>query len=516
MYYQYVPYLWITILLSFISVSLIIYTWKNRTVLGARYFLLTIIMVELWIAAQGLEMAALDLPKKIFWANIQYIPIMLTPLSYFYLTLQFTRSDIWLQRRWVRILLLIAPITINVLLWTKFSYLIRQNVSLDTSGAFPIISKTYGPLFWVFASFNYLITILTFINLLISLKEKAPIYRKQILFLITALFFPVISNLLHIMGMNPFRIDTTPAFFGLSAMMISLGIFRYRLFDIIPIAHSIIIHKMRIGMIVLDNEGRMLDINPAAEKMMNLSSKNLIGHSIEVELSGFPELLRICREDRETVCEIDLNDIGTHFYYEVSLTKIKNSDNQPIGQLLQFYDITERKIAEKLIQHAAHHDSLTGLTNRYHFQVIFSKALNHAKSSHSMLTVAYLDLDDFKQINDTHGHDVGDKLLCEIAKRLKKILRDTDIVARVGGDEFAIVLPEIGEDEQIRSIGELLSKEMEKIIELSAGTVKIKASIGFCVYPRDGDNTEELLKKADKAMYMAKDSDVKNYFIYRE
>ncbi|MEL7655018.1 MAG: histidine kinase N-terminal 7TM domain-containing protein, partial [Bacillota bacterium] len=354
MNYQYVPYLWITILLSFIIISLIVYAWKNQTVLGARYFLLTLILVEVWISAQGFEMAALNLSTKLIWANIQYIPIMLTPITYFYLTLQFTRSDIWLQRRWFHALLLIAPLLINIILWTRFSYLIRQNVSLDMSGTFPTISKTYGPLFWVFASFNYLITILTFINLLISLKEKAPIYRKQILFLMTALFFPILSNLLYISGMNPFRVDTTPVFFGFSAMMISLGIFRYRLFDIIPIAHSTVIYKMKIGMIVLDNEGRILDINPAAERMMNIKSKNLIGCSMEEKLGGLPELIQICKADRETVCEIDLNDSGTHFYYEVSLTKVKNFDQQPIGQLLQIYDISERKIAENMIQHAAH------------------------------------------------------------------------------------------------------------------------------------------------------------------
>ncbi|MEL7655017.1 MAG: GGDEF domain-containing protein, partial [Bacillota bacterium] len=160
--------------------------------------------------------------------------------------------------------------------------------------------------------------------------------------------------------------------------------------------------------------------------------------------------------------------------------------------------------------------SLTGLTNRYHFQVVYSHALNLARTNQNKLTTAYVDLDDFKQINDNYGHDVGDKLLCEIAKRLKKALRDTDIIARVGGDEFAIVFPQIGEEEQVRSIGELLSKEFEKVIELREGALRVKASIGFSIFPRDGEDAEMLLKKADMAMYAAKYSESYNYFIYKE
>ncbi len=514
--YHFVSYLCVTFFLIALITILIVYTFVNRPIVGARFLQLTFFLVGLWLAAQGLEFAAIELKTKIFWANIQYIPIVLITYAYFVFTLQFTRRESILRRRWLHFVLLIVPVVINILVWTNDSHgLIRRNVYLNLSGPFSTVSKTYGPMFWFFAVYNYCITILTVLNLIKAFNEKMSFYRKQIVLLIVALFFPTIANLMQLTGLNPFNIDITPAFFGISALIITFGIFYYHIFEVVPIARSVIIQEMKAGMIVLDNEDRFLDINPAAQKMFDIKTDHIIGKRIEDELRRIPELLDIIEAGSDNVREIVYNNGETRFYYEISLTRINNQKDNPIGWLLQIYDITERTLAEEIIMQAALHDSLTGLPNRKYFQILFSQELALSRMHGDKLTVAFLDLDNFKTINDTLGHDTGDKVLCVIAERLRAALQESVIVSRIGGDEFAIVLPKIGNDAEIKTAGNLLLSIFEEDVKLGNTTIQVSASIGFSVYPKDGESVEALLQNADKSMYLVKRSSKNNYSIYK-
>jgi diguanylate cyclase (GGDEF)-like protein/PAS domain S-box-containing protein len=509
--YHYVPYLVVTYSLFFIIFILMVYAVKNRTILGARNLFMTLVLVELWIAAQGLEMAAAELHVKIFWANIQYIPIMFTPISYLVLSLKFTRRDKLLKQRQLIVLLAIIPLAVNVLLWFDgTSELIRQNVYLNTSGLFPTVGKTYGPVFWLLVSYNYAVIFFTMLNIALAFREKISLYRKQNILLFTAMLFPIVANLLQISGLNPFNVDLTPSFFGFSALIITLGIFRYSLFDIVPIARSIIIQEMNTGIIVLDMDGRLLDINPAAKSMLRLTSDNLTGQPVENALSSMPEVIHAFGKAEDSIFEISFEGEHGSSDYEVSFSHMKNADRKPIGWLMLIYDISERKNAERVIQHAALHDSLTGLPNRNFFQILFSQELGLAKVRGDALIVAFLDLDNFKIINDTYGHEAGDRVLSEISGRLKEALRDSDIIARIGGDEIAIVFPGVGSAEKINIIENKLMRVFDQEIELTETSVQILASVGFAVYPRDGDNMNDLLNYADKAMYSVKGSRKRN------
>jgi len=516
--YQFVSYLWLSLALFIIVGALFQYAWRNRSVLGARQLLLTLVLAEIWIFGQAMEMAALNLPVKIIWANIEYLPIMLTPVTYLYLALHFTQNKNWLRRRWLSLMLLIPPLAMQILLWTNdWHGLIRQNVYLDTSGSFPTVGKTFGPLFWVFAVYNYVLTFLILSILASALRMKpSRSRRRQIVFLMAAFALPSLATLTHVIGLEPINVDITPSILGLSALIFSWGVFRYRLLSVIPVARSLIIQEMRTGMIVLDQDGAILDINPAARKMLDLTAENLNGALLETELEKYPDLVRFCREGKDNVHEMIIDDGGSRDCYEVSLTQIANSRQEFSGWLLQLYNITERKVAEEIIRRAAFYDHLTGLPNRNYFQILFSKELAHVRMRGNLLTVAFMDLDDFKGVNDTLGHDAGDKLLREVADKLKGVLRESDIIARIGGDEYAIVLPYVGQDEKIASIARKILQEFNKSVDLDGRSVQIKASIGFSVFPRDGDNIDVLLKKADRAMYQVKDRAKNSFAIYKD
>lgn len=167
-------------------------------------------------------------------------------------------------------------------------------------------------------------------------------------------------------------------------------------------------------------------------------------------------------------------------------------------------DITERKAAQESLQHTATHDALTGLPNRYLFKDRLDQAFHRADRSGGSVAILLLDLDYFKDINDTLGHPAGDKLLTEVGNRLMKIARASDTVARLGGDEFAIICDDIKDSEHIRRIAQRCISSLEKPYDINGNKVLSGSSIGIASYPKDGETADELTKNADLALYQSK------------
>lgn len=168
------------------------------------------------------------------------------------------------------------------------------------------------------------------------------------------------------------------------------------------------------------------------------------------------------------------------------------------------------------VEHLAYHDGLTGLPNRSFFSKLLSQGIAEAGRYNRKLALLFLDLDRFKLINDTLGHDVGDDLLKEVAVRLREALRETDIVARLGGDEFVVILPETNEEKYLSEVGKKILQSVGKAYELAGQNFRITVSIGISVFPVDGQDEQTLMKSADIAMYHAKDTGKNNFRFYSE
>ncbi|MBF0444197.1 MAG: diguanylate cyclase [Magnetococcales bacterium] len=166
--------------------------------------------------------------------------------------------------------------------------------------------------------------------------------------------------------------------------------------------------------------------------------------------------------------------------------------------------LIERKQIEQKLEHIAHHDSLTGLPNRLLFMEHLTKQIARSRRENTLLSVLFMDLDKFKMVNDTMGHDIGDMLLKEVSARIKTCLRDSDVIARLGGDEFTVSLPFIANQEDAGLVAKKIISELEKPFFLKGNECNIGSSIGISILPVDGDSPEGLLKKADVAMYEVK------------
>lgn len=192
------------------------------------------------------------------------------------------------------------------------------------------------------------------------------------------------------------------------------------------------------------------------------------------------------------------------FPVEINLTRVLDDHDQPKYLQLIARDISERKAVEENLRTMALYDSLTGLPNRTHLYTRLTDAIQAAKNENHLVAVLYLDIDGFKNINDTFGHQQGDQFLIEIGEKLKSTIRSSDLVARVGGDEFIIFLNHILDPQSAQQVAEKIIDKLAEPTEIDGQPVVITTSLGISLYPQNGEEVELLIKKADQAMYQIK------------
>ncbi len=247
------------------------------------------------------------------------------------------------------------------------------------------------------------------------------------------------------------------------------------------------------GMLVVDATGTIVFANPAVTRLMNRPMSRLLGSEL-----GLPMVAA-------QSTEIEIHRGGGHLgVAELSSSEIE-WDGEP-AHLVTFQDVTDRQQAEEANRHQAFHDDLTGLPNRAHFRDRLDKAIEHAAKQNRGLAVLFIDLDRFKEVNDTLGHAAGDELLQAIAGRLRNAVRATDLVARMGGDEFTVLLEGVDDRETAIRVAEKLRFAAFTPVDLHAQTVAVRGTIGLSLYPEDGTDAQTLFMQADTAMYHAKDA----------
>ncbi len=347
MHFQYIPYIWLLLASAAVGAGLQFYAWRHRTAPGATPFAILCLAATVWAVSNALEMAGTDLPTKLFWANVQYLVYAALPLAWLALVLQYTGRGAWLTPRRLA-LLAVEPAIAVVLAWTsEFHGLIRQSVYLDTAGPFPVIGKTYGPWFWVHVAYSYSL-FATCIYLSVAALQRAPrLYRRQTITILIGFLLPLVANVLYNLGVSPVpRHDLAPAVLGFSAIVVGFGLFRFRLFDIRPIARDTVIDSMNDGMVVLDAQNRIVDLNPAAERILGVTASHAVGRVAEDLFSSWPRLVELCRSPAVAHIELSLDTRDKPRWYDVHISPLTDRHSQPMGQAIVWRDITDRKEAE--------------------------------------------------------------------------------------------------------------------------------------------------------------------------
>lgn len=284
-----------------------------------------------------------------------------------------------------------------------------------------------------------------------------------------------------------------------------------------------VINNALDGIITVDMKGIIMSFNPSAERIFGYYALEAIGKEINVLIPKF-----YCGEtddyfaidqyvDNSQEMGINWEIVGRRKSGVTISLELTVSDFY-IGRekffTIVLRDITERQKYEEKIRHQAFHDTLTDLPNRLLLKERLNLEIAHAKNNNRMLAVMYLDLDRFKLINDTLGHDKGDLLLKNVAKRLTNCLHKDDTVARMGGDEFTLLLPGLEKEEDAVKVAGKILESIRKPFEIDEHELYISGSIGISFCPNDGEFSEDLLKNADVAMYRAKEKGKNNFQLY--
>ena len=266
------------------------------------------------------------------------------------------------------------------------------------------------------------------------------------------------------------------------------------------------------GILVTDRDNYIIAINPALERMSGYTADELIGKNPRVLASGrtpltiYQAMWQALKEDGVWQGELqDRRKDGEVYPKWTTISVIRDATGAIAHYLASFSDISERKAAEARIEHLAHHDTLTGLLNRYNLENRLEQALASARRDAEPLAVVFIDMDRFKIINDTLGHHVGDQLLVAVAQRLQDSVRGSDIVARLGGDEFVVVLTGMEAAQDAMPVAGKILHSLGAPYEIEGNVLHSTPSIGVSLYPADGNTATELMKSADTAMYHAKE-----------
>ncbi|HCY15571.1 MAG TPA: GGDEF domain-containing protein [Curvibacter sp.] len=283
-----------------------------------------------------------------------------------------------------------------------------------------------------------------------------------------------------------------------------------------------IIQSSPFAIYTRNRQGIITAWNLAAEKLFGWRADEVVGKSLPSVPVSKEDETRELRErvlNGESIIQLEVQRQkrdGTAFDLSTTLAPLRGASGEIDGYLAIATDITERKQAARQIEFLAYRDVLTGLPNRLLLHDRFAQAVAYADRANLRVALLFLDLDNFKTINDSLGHAVGDALLKEIALRLGACVRETDTISRQGGDEFLIVLPDLLDTDAISPVLAKIRERLHDPFELDGHELTTSASIGIAIYPSDGRDFDTLLKKADTAMYQAKDAGRNSYRFFDE
>lgn len=519
----YSPFLFVSALIALLTAAL---TWKRRTAPGATPLILMLFANAIWAGSNGILLESNNPNWQIFWFNILTFGAIIGTPAFWAFGVEFTNHSRWLTPRNI-LLICIIPIVSVILGWTTdyhgLFYAVRNFTNKLPNGDWNFAA---GPFYWVYIVYSYSVAIFTVGLIVHAFLRSSSIYRKQTITILVGTLVPFIGNIAYtlLVGVGKGEIDPTPLLFTIMGVIYAFGLFWYHLFDMIPIARHTLVEHMQDGVIVIDDQNRIMDVNPSALRWLNWTQAPPIGRDVQDlltswfnQFSEFPPHLYV-----ETEFHTSNNP---DLFFDLRIESLMDKKGKQTGRLIVLRDITRQKLAEKALRDAhdrlrlhfkeieilqeelreqAIRDPLTGLFNRRYMEETLERELARAVREGTSIGICMADIDSFKSFNDQHGHRAGDLVLKHLADIFISYSRAEDVVCRYGGEEFLILLPGADLEVTSRRAEDWRRAFEQSKIEFEGEILSTTLSLGVTVFPQRGQTSEDLLKLADEAMYLSK------------
>jgi diguanylate cyclase (GGDEF)-like protein len=523
---------------TLLALSLVFLLRRKYAAPGRDAMIWMLFMLAVWTFCYGMITVSSLMEDKILWLKLENIGILTVPVFWFLFTLRYTQLDKWLNKFTGALFFIIPVVSLALLFNPHWFHLFYLSVRTASENSGPLVISR-GPWYYMALVQAYVLN-LTGMGLLIwRFVQFRDVFRRQAFVLIGAVLIPFLVNILYQLAPRlipnfPIAIDLTPISFTITAFLLSAGVLGLRLFDLVPIARHTVLEHIPEMVFVIDAQDRVLDANSVAQKVLGKPLDQIVGGEVIEVFRAWPELLNRFLTSHEVHEEIQIPGDPPQIL-EVTVSALYNRFRQLEGRIIVAHDVSDRKwlehdlkyaneslksqlieielLREKL-QEQAIRDPLTNVYNRRFLADAMDRELAQANRNEKPASVVIIDIDFFKQFNDTYGHRCGDYVLQYIAKFFGDRIRRGDVLCRYGGEEFVVFMPNAPIDAAYQRAEAWRNEIANAFIEYEDLHLKTSFSAGVAGYPIHGSTSDAILNAADKALYQAKNTGRNRVILY--
>jgi PAS domain S-box-containing protein len=344
------PYNGVLLALGIVAIAIAGYAWKKRTTPGALPLSLLAFATFVWLVSYAMELSSQTLPVALQWVRLEFAGIVVVPVAWLWFAAEYTGSWVWLNRRRVWLLSIVPLITMIVILTSEYHRQFWQSVVLITDGPFTVFNSTFGAWFWVHTAYSYL-CLLSGTYLIVDFIRRTPgLFRGQIGAMLVTVAAPWIGNVIYLSDLSLWgKLDLTPFVFTVSLTAIAWSVFGFRLLEIRPIARDMVLQSMGDGVIAVDEQGRIIEVNRAAQMVIGLPASRIVGKLAREVMAQWPEVVARYRNVTEIAEEIEVEVDAKRRWFDVRISPIYDARRVYRGRLFVWRDVTEeRRIREEL------------------------------------------------------------------------------------------------------------------------------------------------------------------------